>query len=158
MIGRLRTLVCKQPIIALHFESENELKFYNLEARSLVKSMYMSHDMRFPTMWYVRPANAQTSLLIRAVWSEPLLVAWIFYEYKGTDQTSFRVSKLNLRLHRLVWVYSCQNTTLLEIACCGSYILSSIISWACNIYLSILWVLNFKIEDLTWVLTYYRIY
>ena len=26
--------VRKQPIIALHFESENELKFYNLEARS----------------------------------------------------------------------------------------------------------------------------
>ena len=27
--------------------------------------------MRFPTMWYVRPAKAQTSLRIRAVWSEP---------------------------------------------------------------------------------------
>ena len=25
--------VCKQPFIALYFESENELKFYNLEAR-----------------------------------------------------------------------------------------------------------------------------
>ena len=41
----------------------------------------MSCDMRFPTMWYVRPAKAQTSLCICAVWSEPLLVAWIFYEY-----------------------------------------------------------------------------
>ena len=30
----------------------------------------MSRDMRFPTMWYKRPA----------VWSEPLLVALIFYE------------------------------------------------------------------------------
>ena len=29
---------------------------------------------------YVRPAKAQTSLRIRAVWSEPLLVTWIFYE------------------------------------------------------------------------------
>ena len=29
--------------------------------------------MRFPTMWYVRPAKAQTSLRIRAVGSEPLL-------------------------------------------------------------------------------------
>ena len=28
---------------------------------------YMSHGMRFPTMWYVRPAKAQTSLRIRAV-------------------------------------------------------------------------------------------
>ena len=34
MIGCLWTHVRKQPIIALYFESENELKFYNLEARS----------------------------------------------------------------------------------------------------------------------------
>ena len=32
MIGCLRTHVRKQPIIALYFESENELKFYNPEA------------------------------------------------------------------------------------------------------------------------------
>ena len=50
--------------------------------------------MRFPTMWYVRPAKAQISLRIRAVWSEPLQVAWIFYECKATDRTLFRVSKL----------------------------------------------------------------
>ena len=31
MIDCLRTRVRKQPIIALYFESENELKFYNLE-------------------------------------------------------------------------------------------------------------------------------
>ena len=36
MIGCLRTRVCKQPIVALYFESKNELKFYNLEALSLV--------------------------------------------------------------------------------------------------------------------------
>ena len=35
MIGCLRTRVRKQPIIMLYFESENELKFYNLEARLL---------------------------------------------------------------------------------------------------------------------------
>ena len=40
----------------------------------------MIHVMRFPTMWYVRPDKAQISLRIRAVWSEPLLVAWIFYD------------------------------------------------------------------------------
>ena len=34
MIGCLRTPVRKQPIISLYFEFENELKFYNLEARS----------------------------------------------------------------------------------------------------------------------------
>ena len=30
----------------------------------------MSQCMRFPTMWYVRPAKPQISLRIRAVWSE----------------------------------------------------------------------------------------
>ena len=38
--------------------------------RNHIKSenMYeMSHDMKFPTMWYVRPEKAQTSLRIRAV-------------------------------------------------------------------------------------------
>ena len=33
MIGCLWTCVRKQPIIALYFESETVLKFYNLEAR-----------------------------------------------------------------------------------------------------------------------------
>ena len=32
MIGCLRTRVCKQLIIALYFESESVLKFYNLKA------------------------------------------------------------------------------------------------------------------------------
>ena len=38
--------------------------------------------MIFQTMWYVRPAKTQISLRIHAVWSEPLLVAWIFYDCK----------------------------------------------------------------------------
>ena len=41
---------------------------------------YVSQCMKFPIMWYVQPAKPQISLPIRAVWSEPLLVAWIFYE------------------------------------------------------------------------------
>ena len=40
----------------------------------------LSRDMRFLTMSYVRPAKAQTSLRICAVWSEPLLVVRIFYD------------------------------------------------------------------------------
>ena len=40
----------------------------------------MSKCMRFPTMWNVRPAKPQISLRIRAVWSEPLLVTWVFYD------------------------------------------------------------------------------
>ena len=70
----------------------------------------MSRDMRFPTMWYVRPAKPRISLCIRTVWSEPLLVAWVFYD----GWTSFCVTKLNRRQHRLVWVYSCQIATLLK--------------------------------------------
>ena len=57
-------------------------------------------------MWYVRPAKTQISLRIHAVWSEPFLVAWIFYECYATDWTSFWVSKLKRRLHRLVWVWA----------------------------------------------------
>ena len=40
----------------------------------------LSQCMRFPTIWYLRPAKPQISLRIRAVWSEPLLVARISYE------------------------------------------------------------------------------
>ena len=77
--------------------------------------------MRFPTIWYVQPAKPQISLRICAVWSEPLLVARIFYEYKATDWTSFKVSTLKKKLHRLIWVYTCHNATLLEITCHGSF-------------------------------------
>ena len=45
---------------------------------SVYLHLHLSHNMIFPTMLFVRPAKAQTSLRIRAVWSEPLLVAWIF--------------------------------------------------------------------------------
>ena len=81
----------------------------------------LSRDKRFPTMWFVRPAKPQISLRIRAVWSEPLLVAWISNECQATDWTSFGVSKLKRRLHRLTWVHTCQNATLLEITCHGSF-------------------------------------
>ena len=77
--------------------------------------------MWFPLLWYVRPAKPQISLRISAVWSELLLVAWVFYDCLATDWTAFGVSKIKRRLPRLVWVYNCQNTTLLEISCIGSY-------------------------------------
>ena len=82
----------------------------------------MSKCMRFPTMWCVRPAKPQISLHMRAVWSEPLLVAWVFYDCKATDWTQFGVSKNNRRLWRLVSVYTCQNVKLLEMSCTGSNI------------------------------------
>ena len=46
----------------------------------------------------MRPVKAQTSLRICTAWSEPSLVAWIFYD----DGISFGVSKLKKRLHRLL--------------------------------------------------------
>ena len=42
MIGCLRTRVRKQPIIALYFESELVLNFYNLEAGS-EKDVHAQH-------------------------------------------------------------------------------------------------------------------
>ena len=71
--------------------------------------LHLSRCMRFLTMWYVRPAKPPISLSIGAVWSEPLLAAWVFYDCLATDWTSFGVSKLKRRLQRLVRVYTCQN-------------------------------------------------
>ena len=58
----------------------------------------MSCNMKFPPMWYMWPAKAQTSLRIRAVWSEPLLVIWIFSDSKATDRTSFGMAPTQARL------------------------------------------------------------
>ena len=44
-----------------------------------------------------------------------------FPSWKG-GCTAFGASAFKRRLHRLVWVYTCQNATLLEITCHGSYI------------------------------------
>ena len=60
---------------------------------SMITRIIMSRDMRFPTMWYVRPANSQISLCIRAVWSESLLVAWIFVK----QLTEYSLKFLSLR-------------------------------------------------------------
>ena len=87
------------------------------------ETINLSRNMRFPTMLYVRPAKPQIGLRIRAAWSALLLVAWIFYDCKATDWTLFGVSNLKSRQLRIVWFYICQNTTLLEIACHGSYML-----------------------------------
>ena len=54
-------------------------------------------------LWY-EPRHEISN--IHAVWSKPFLVAWIFYECYATDWTSFWVSKLKRRLHRLVWVWA----------------------------------------------------
>ena len=92
------------------FDDDCQYKILNIHLHDV--RYKMSQCMRFPTMWYVRPAKPQISLRRRAVWSEPVLVAWIFYENKATGRKR--------RLHWLVRVYTCQITTLLEITCCDS--------------------------------------
>ena len=57
MIGWLQTCVRKQPIIALYFEFENELKFLNLQVRCVrsgVRSTMHAASQRpggVPMMW-----------------------------------------------------------------------------------------------------------
>ena len=55
--------------------------------------------------------------LIRAFVSR-LYILWLLSDW--LNWTSFGVSKLKRRMHMLVWVYTCQNVTLLEITCHGS--------------------------------------
>ena len=62
----------------LSFKTNIDTTRWTLNLHSTSQLSCLSHGMRFPTMWYVWPAKAQTSLCIRIVWSEPLLVAWIF--------------------------------------------------------------------------------
>ena len=83
--------------------------------------LYLSRDMRFPTIWYVRPAKTQISL--RIAQSDQSIC--LSHEYYMTvklliEQHLEFPSLLKRRLHRLVWIYSCQNATLLEITCRGS--------------------------------------
>ena len=51
------------------------VKNYSIDTNNLEMIINLSQCMRFPTMWYVRPAKPKISLRIRAVRSEPLLVA-----------------------------------------------------------------------------------
>ena len=60
------------------------------------RRVYLSRDMRYPKMLFVRPAKPRITRL-NILW---LLSYW---------------------LQRLVWVYTCQNAALLEITFCGSF-------------------------------------
>ena len=100
-----------------------EIPFWGLMFSMAFIKLNLSGNMRFTTMWYVQPAKPHISLCIHAVWSEPLLVAWVFYECWATEWTPFGVSKLKWWLHRLVWVYTFQNATLFEITCNSSFLI-----------------------------------
>ena len=64
MIGCLRTRVRKQPIIALYLESENELKFYNLEASllSILDLLESIFDDSFMTGKFIKPSLLLTPI------------------------------------------------------------------------------------------------
>ena len=116
-----QVIIADEAVVVVFFKEE----VYNCEYITSDRIANMSCDTSFPTILYVRPAKAQTSLRICAVWSVPLLVAWIFYNCLATDGIAFGLSKLKRRLHMLVWVYTCQNALLLEITCHGSYMLNA---------------------------------
>ena len=84
---------------------------------ALLWTLINKNLLRFPTMWYMWPAKAQTSLCICAVWSEPLLVIWIFYDSLRL-LTEHHLEFLSLKGG---CIFTCQNATLLEITCGGSY-------------------------------------
>ena len=88
---------------------------------------YASNSKLLHEPWHEISNNVvcATSKGIHADWSEPLLVAWTFSDCYATDQTSFGIFKLKRRLYRLIWVYICQNVTLLEITCRGSHTCTS---------------------------------
>ena len=66
--------------------------------------------------------DQQRLSLIRA-FANRLNILWVLSYW----WTSFGVSKLKRSLHRLVWVYTCQNATLLEITCRGSFLFNTLI-------------------------------
>ena len=70
----------------------------------------MSHNMRFPTMWYVRQAACAYAQ------SDQSLCYSLEYSMDGKLlNEQHLVSILKRRVHRLICAYSCQNATLLEI-------------------------------------------
>ena len=100
-------------------------RFFPIKIRCLVvskkKNQFVS-PLNWAATWDFQQcrnltAKAETSLRIRAVWSELLLVARIFHDSKATDRILFGVSKLKRRQHRLVWVLTCQNDTVLRLIC-----------------------------------------
>ena len=67
---------------------------------------------------------AHTRSLVRAFASRSNIIIVLSYWLN-----LFGVSKFKSRLHMLVWVYTCQNATLLEITCRGSIIYLNFMIW-----------------------------
>ena len=77
MIGCLRTRVRKQPIIVLYFESETELKFYNLEASHID---IMNTFTTIPLKYFIfLQLSSQGLLCVRGGGAENILVINVFH-------------------------------------------------------------------------------
>ena len=80
MIGCLRARVRKQPIIALYFESENVLRFYNLEScpiHAQAPTMKLFSNMCiFLVGNYLRPSRNSRQLIFNI--NDAVLIVIIF--------------------------------------------------------------------------------
>ena len=63
--------------------------WWYLDPSSPHKTEKKISKLDLPWQNFLDPLMLQINLRIRAVWSEPLVVAWIFYECYVTDWTSF---------------------------------------------------------------------
>ena len=89
MFGCLWTHVRKQPIIALYYESENELKFYNLEARLSELSLLTdgiitkSNIIILLKIFFVSNLSYNTALRVKC---EELAQKWIGADWNDLSQ------------------------------------------------------------------------
>ena len=80
MIGCLWACVRKQPIIVLYFECENELKFYNREARSAIQGHH-SYKWLSDSFWW--------SVVERVCW-KGAVYRWKYDSHNNIYETLFK--------------------------------------------------------------------
>ena len=98
MIGCSRTRVHKQPIIALYFEFENELKFYNLEARLGSNSQPL--DLQSDTL--PTALSGWVELNVHTLWSKGSLISICC-----TTNVEYLVPFLHFRTCGFRWTRAC---------------------------------------------------
>ena len=65
-----------------------------------------SRRTAFLTRLHVRPAKTQTSLRVRAVWSESSLSAWRLFWSLATGRVPCEDSDQTARMRRLIWIFA----------------------------------------------------
>ena len=76
----LPSLLCINHLLLIFWVRMRGMAWTQHDSYTLQNKSLLHRCKRFPTKWQVRQANPQISLRVRAVWSEPLLVAWVFYD------------------------------------------------------------------------------